>query len=193
MFWQRLKTRRALTANAVDHPLVTGGGVASHRPRGHVPLVIREPETGFGETQVRSTVTVAAVREGDAGWHPEALVERLAELAAADALLVVFGSGARSAQHTMVAQLRRATPRREVVAVNARHRHDELLRDAATVERLLDAGSLPVVVTPVAALHDVTAEIASYLRADRVLRVLHNALRTDLCLVWQRRAEPCVN
>jgi len=54
------------------------------------------------------------------------------------------------------------------------------------VERLLDAGNLPVVVTPAAALHDVTAEIASYLRADRVLRVL----RTELHQVWQR---PSVN
>ena len=192
MIWQRLTTRLALTAIPVDYPPAIGAA-ASHRRRGHVPLVVREPESGCGETQSRSTVTVAAVREGDAGCHPEAVVERLAELAAADALLVVFGSGARSAQHAMLAQLRRATPRREVVAVNSRHRHDEVLRDAATVERLLDAGSLPVVVTPVAALHDIPAEIASYLRADRVLRVMHNAFWTDLCPVWQRHAEPCVN
>jgi len=47
----------------------------------------------------------------------------------------------------MVADLRSRIPRQEVVAMRVRHRHGDLLRDAAAVERLLDAGNVPVVVT----------------------------------------------
>ncbi|WP_030439892.1 hypothetical protein [Actinoplanes subtropicus] len=167
--------------------------------RSHVPLVVREPEAGWwaaqqaGTRQAGSSVTVAAVRERDAAWHPEMVMSRLAALAADRELLVVFGSNVRSVQHSMAAGLRARLPRQEVVAMRVRHRHGEMLRDAAIVERLLDAGSLPVVVTPVAALLDVTAEIASYLRADRVLRVLRTLEGADLCQVWQRRREPSLN
>jgi hypothetical protein len=61
------------------------------------------------------------------------------------------------------------------------------------VEGLLDAGRLPVVVTPANAMHDVTAEIASYLRADRVLRLLQTSAGADFREVWHRRLEPDVN
>lgn len=182
MLWQRFTARRALTAIPVE--CSRGAGA-----RSHVPLVIREPEAGWWEAQARSTVTVAAVRESDAAWHPRMLMARLAELAVDDELLVVFGSNARSVQHAMVADLRAHLPGNEVVAMRVRHRHGDLLRDAATAERLLDAGSVPVLVTPVAAMHDVTAEIASYLRADRVLRVLRTQAGADLCPVWQRSPE----
>ncbi|MFF5291138.1 hypothetical protein [Paractinoplanes globisporus] len=161
--------------------------------RSHVPMVIREPEAGWWEAQARATVTVAEVRESDAAWHPEMVMSHLAALAVDDELLVVFGSHVRSVQHAMVADLRSRLPRHEVVAMRVRHRHGDLLRDAATVERLLDAGSLPVVVTPIAAMHDVTAEIASYLRADRVLRVLRTLEGAELCPVWERHPEPSVN
>jgi hypothetical protein len=107
-------------------------------------------------------------------------------------LLVVFGSHGRALQHGLVAGLRHRLRRREVVTVPVRHRHGQLLRDAAVVEELLDAGRLPVVVTPSNAMHDVTAEIASYLRADRVLRVLRTSTGAGLCQVW-RRPEPSVN
>jgi hypothetical protein len=171
-----------------------GGSAPAQRSRAsHVPLVIREPEASWWDVQARSSVTVAAVREGDAGWHPEVVVARLAELATDEELLVVFGSGARSVQHQLIAALRRCLPRHEVVAVPVRHRHGQLLRDAATVEGLLDAGRLPVIVTPAPAMHDVTAEIASYLRADRVLRVLHTADGADLYRVWERHPEPSLS
>jgi len=158
-------------------------------------MVVREPEAGWwaAQEQASSSVTVAAVREGDAAWHPEMVMSRLAALATDEELLVVFGSNARSVQHAMVADLRARLPRHQVVAMRVRHRHGDLLRDAAVVERLLDTGGLPVVVTPVAALLDVTAEIASYLRADRVLRVLRTLEGADLCQVWQRRPEPSLN
>jgi hypothetical protein len=151
-------------------------------------MVIREPEAGWWEAQARATVTIAAIREGDAAWHPEMLMSSLVQIAADEELLVVFGSNARSVQHAMVTDLRARLPRREIVAMRVRHRHGDLLRDAATVEELLDAGSLPVVVTPVSAMHEVTAEIASYLRADRVLRVLRTLAGAEFRQVWRRPA-----
>ena len=189
MLWQRFTAQRALTAI----PAECARGTAA---RSHVPLVVREPEAGWWAAQEQaagSSVTVAAVREGDAAWHPEMVMSRLATLAIDEELLVVLGSNARSVQHSMVADLRARLPRHQVVALRVRHRHGDLLRDAATVERLLDAGRLPVVVTPVSALSDVTAEIASYLRADRVLRVLRTLEGAHLRQVWQRRAEPSLN
>ena len=188
MLWQRFTARRALTAIPVECTRGTS-------PRSHVPMVVREPETGWwaAQEQAGSSVTVAAVREGDAAWHPEMVMSRLAALATGEELLVVFGSNARSVQHAMVAELRGRLPRHQVVPMRVRHRHGDLLRDAANVERLLDAGSLPVLITPVSALLDVTAEIASYLRADRVLRVLRTLQGADLCQVWQRRPEPSLN
>ncbi|MFC7529934.1 hypothetical protein [Actinoplanes sp. GCM10030250] len=184
-----MTTRRKLTAEPVEFRW--GGGSTARRPR-HVPMVIREPEAVWLEVEPRSSVTVAAVREGDADWHPERVMRRLAELAAGEALLVVLGSDDRPVGDAVVAELRRCLPLREVVAVPVRHRHGQLLRDAATVEGLLDAGRLPVVVTPAGTMLDVTAEIASYLRADRVLRVLDTTEGAGLCQVW-RRPEPSVN
>lgn len=174
----------------------TGTARLGRQPRSpHVRLVVREPEAGLLEATepdvpaAAPAVTVAAIQEGDAGWQSEAVVSRLAELAAAAELLVVLGSDTGHRHQAMIAALRADLPRREVVAVPVRHRHGELLRDAAAVERLLDAGSLPVVVTPAAAMHDVTAEIASYLCADRVLRTAGGA---DLYPVWRRHLTTCV-
>jgi hypothetical protein len=193
LFWRRFTTRRTLTAELVEFRWGAGGGSATWWPK-HVPLVIREPEAEGWDVRTRPTVTVAAIREDDAAWHPERVVECLAERAAGDELLVVFGSGGLALHHAVVAELRRRLPGREVVPVPVRHRHGELLRDAATVEGLLDAGRLPVVVTPAGAMHDVTAEIASYLRADRVLRLLrHTSADADFRQVWHRRPEPSVN
>lgn len=158
-----------------------------------MPLVIREPEAEGWGVRTRATVTVAAVREGDAAWHPERVLKRLAEQAADDELLVIFGSNGRALHNAVVAELRHRLPQREVVTVAVRHRHGQLLRDAANVEGLLDAGRLPVVVTPANAMHDVTAEIASYLRADRVLRLLQTSAGADFREVWHRRLEPDVN
>jgi hypothetical protein len=132
--------------------------------------MVREPETQWWAEQPRSTMTVAAVRESEAF-----ALAGLAALAAEDELLVVLGSGRRAVQHAIVQELRNRLPRHDIVALFVRHRHGDLLRDAARVERLLDLGSLPVVITASAALNDVTAEIASYLRADRVLRRLEPA------------------
>jgi precorrin-6B methylase 1 len=153
-------------------------------------MVVREPEAGWWEAQARATVTVVAVFEGDT-CHSD-VVARLAEVATDDELLVVFGSSARSVQHWLVAELRARLPRRVVLPMRVRHRHDDLLPAAAIVEELLNAGRLPVVVTSPTAMHDVTAEIASYLRADRVLRVLGSDEGADLYAVWRRQTAQAV-
>jgi hypothetical protein len=156
-------------------------------------MVVREPEASWWDVQPRAAVTVAAVREDDASWRLGSVVSRLAEIAAEDELLVIFGATRRAGTQRMVAELREQIPAHDVVAMPVRHRHDELLRDAATVEWLLDLGSLPVMVTAPLSINDVTAEIASYLRADRVLRVLGTGAHADLFRVWQRRQEMSVN
>lgn len=137
-------------------------------------------------------MTVAAVRETDAAGRPETVAAQLAALAAGQELLVVFGSNARSVQHALIADLRAHLHDREVTVMRIRHRHGALPQNAATVESLLDAGTVPVVVTPATTMPHIAAELASYLRADRVLRVLHTAAGADLFQVWQR-PEPALN
>jgi hypothetical protein len=187
VIWQSFTACRALTADPVD--LRRGWrGTTSERRR--APLVVREPEAAWWQAQVRSTVTVAELGEHDVAGHRGHLMTRLAGLAADDGLLVVFGSDGRTDPHGLVAELRRRLPRHDVVAVAVQHGRERLLRYAAAVERLLDGGGVPVVITPAAVLHEVTAGIASYLRADRVLRTAGGA---DLRLVWRRGTRAGVN
>jgi hypothetical protein len=220
VIWQRLSAHRA--------PAVPGhGGQTARRVRAWrherraraasmPPLVIREPEAGWWETQPdlderpaappggdvtlggdtmvgSATMTVAVLPERDA--DTDAVVARLAELAVADELVVVFGSAscAHPGQHAVIAGLRGRLPRHHVVAVHVRNRGADLRRHGAALERFLDDGSLPVVVTASTAMHDVTAAISSYVRADRVLRVFRTATGADLYQVWHRQPEPGVN
>jgi hypothetical protein len=176
LLWLRLTTPRALTSTPPDCTAGTG--------RPHRPLVVREPEPYWWAE--RAGVTVAAIHETEAAGHPETVTANLAALAADQELLIVLGSNARSVQHTLAADLRASLPRHTIVVMRARHRHSELVQDAAMVERLLNIGALPIVITPISALLDVTAEITSYLRADRVLRVLPTVDGTKLCEIWQR-------
>ena len=89
MLWQRFMAPRALTAIPVE---CTRGRETSS----HVPLVVREPEAGWwAAQQIGSSVTVAAVREGDTAGHPQMVMSRLAALATDEELLVVFGSNAQ--------------------------------------------------------------------------------------------------
>jgi hypothetical protein len=166
-------------------------------------LVIREPEESWWATQdewdeaaatpLGATTTVAAFSDRDA--DTDGVVARLAELAVADELLIVFGSafGARPGQQAVLAGLRSRLPRHHVVAVHVQHRGADMRKHAAVLERFLEVGSLPVVVTASAAMHDVTAEISSYVQADRVLRVFSSTTGPDLYSVWRRQPEPCVN
>jgi hypothetical protein len=63
----------------------------------------------------------------------------------------------------------------------------------AALDRFLDTGNLPVVVTAPNAVADVGAEISSYVRADRVLRLFRTTTGADLYQVWHRRPEPALN
>ena len=167
------------------------------------PLVIREPEASWWETQAElnepavtppdcPTMTVAVLKEREA--ETDAVVARLAELAVADELLVVFGSASNPRPgQAMIAGLRGHLPRHHVVAVHVRHRGADVRRYAAALERFLDAGSLPVVLTASADMHDVAAEISSYVRADRVLRVFRTTTGADLYQLWRRQPEPSFN
>jgi len=163
--------------------------------------VIREPEAGWWRAQTDldeerrgdATTTVAVLRDHDGGT--DAVVARLAELAVDDELLVVCGSGssARPGQDAVITRLRGRLPRHDVVALQVGGPGMETRRQAVTLERALDAGSVPVVVTASGVLHAVTAEISSLVRADRVLRVFGTATGAGLCQVWRRHPEPSVN
>ncbi|MET8147078.1 hypothetical protein ACIBSW_12470 [Actinoplanes sp. NPDC049668] len=163
------------------------------------PMVVREPEAAWWRVQADldgwasggATTTVAVLEDRDAA--DDSVLASLARLAVADELLVVFGvaAGAYPAQHHMITGLRGRLPRHDVVAMHVRHRGAASHWQAA-LDLFLDAGRLPVVVTAAAVLQDVTAEISSYVRADRVLRVFGTGTGADLYQVW-RRPEPSVN
>jgi len=204
VIWQRISARRGLgTLPGDPRPIIRpipGARRESRSAAVCVPQrVVREPEASwwraqddFGElSPARATTTVAVLREQDAGT--DTAVARLAELAVADELLVVFGSAAfrRPGEHTMIAGLRDRLPRHDVVAVPVRHRGVGR-RWYARLGRFLEAGRLPVVVTAAACLPEVTAEISSYVRADRVLRVSGTTSHAEVQQVWQR-SEPSVN
>lgn len=196
MIWQRISAHRAPTAPNT---------VRCVRPRQHdrmaivPPVIIREPEASWWEAQAGlgaaagGGTTVAAIHERDA--DTDDVVDRLAELAADGDLLVVLGSGSgiEPARHAVIDGLRGRLPAYDVVGVHLQRRGEDLDRKAVALAWLLAAGRLPVAVTVPAAMHDVTARLASYLHADRVLRVFRTTTGADLYQVWGRRPEPCVN
>jgi hypothetical protein len=147
---------------------------------------VREPEQAWWDVQDRndqpseSTMTVAAVHDWDAEHDASAVVATLAGLAVDDELLVVCGTDRESAGRKILAGLRIELPRHDVVALAARPDLARLLG------RLLDAGSLPVVLTDAGAMHDVTAELAGVVHADRVVRVFRTPAGADLYPVWRR-------
>jgi len=162
------------------------------------PMTIREPESGWWEhmESERSagdfpSVTVAVLGESETRWGVGAVVARLADLAINDELLIVYGTERRfrPGDCPVVSRLREQLPRHHVIAVPiARYRRTLGLQDAALVDHFLENGSLPVVVTPAPAVHDVAAELASRLRADRVVRVSWTLDGVDVCQVWHRTA-----
>jgi len=204
--WQGITESAA--SSGVCRPITRGATVVRQRHArvaGAPKMVVREPEASWWETQEQldepavdsggATVTVAAVREWDAGRDPFDVTSRLAQLAVQDELLVVFGAGPGDlpGHHAVVAGLRMCLPRHDVVTLEARDRRAGLAQVAALLARFLDAGRLPVLVTEADALHDVTAEVASHLRADRVLRVFSTPEGADLYQVWQRHSRSGVN
>jgi hypothetical protein len=162
------------------------------------PPVILEPESGWWalyDDLDDATVTVAVLDEPQTGRGAEAAISRLAQLAAHDELLVVYGAGGSApGHHAVTAGLRSRLPRRHVVALQVCPHDGGLRPDAAVaVGRFLNDGSLPVLVTPVSAVLGVTAEISSYLRADRVLRVADTSSGAALRQVWRRQTTAQAN
>jgi len=208
VIWQRIGAHRAPALHGAGRRTAGDLPASRHEQRSQVALaprpVIREPEASWWAIQAEldeqmatpsagPTMTIAVLQEREA--ESDAVVARLAALAVADELLVIFGSTSspEQGQHPVVAGLRGHLPRHDVVAVHVRHRGADIRRHAATLDRLMDGGSLPVVVTAPAAMHHVTAEISSYVRADRVLRVFRTSTGADLFQVWRRQPEPAVN
>jgi hypothetical protein len=138
-----------------------------------------------------TALTIAIIPAADARRGAPAAASRLAELAVNDELLVVCGSSEQrsgSDAQAVTGGLRSLLPRHDVVALHVTPYVPAFRRDAALIGELLEIGSLPVVVTPAAAVREVVAQLFSYLRADRVLTVSCTTRRTDLRQVWPRRS-----
>ncbi|WP_328477973.1 hypothetical protein OHA21_25900 [Actinoplanes sp. NBC_00393] len=162
--------------------------------------VIREPEAGWWQAQEAQdgadpTVTVVVLHDHEARGDGGSAMSRLAARAGLDddELLVMLGMSAPAPDHrAVITGLRERLPGRRVVELRVR-RDDTFQECAIAAGQLLAEGGLPVVVTSAAALHTVTAQLSSYLRADQVLRVLQTAWGTDLHQVWSRRSDPVLN
>ena len=119
------------------------------------------------------------------------MVARLAELAANDELVVVYGSDEpavpRRPADVLVAGLRDRLPRHSVVALPVGLRTGSVGQRAALFGEFVESGAVAIAVTPTGELSGVTAQLSSYLQADRVLLVSYS--RTDgagVHEVWDR-------
>jgi hypothetical protein len=175
----------------------------------HVPrLIVREPEISWWRAQDAwdmwpepgrpaaesdaPVITIAVVGDSETSWNTDAVVLRLAQLAAADELVVVYGH--REPGHQAVlAGMRDRLPRHHIVDVQVRRPAEVRCDTGTALKRLLEEGSVAVVVTDLEATHSITAEISSRLQADRVLRVFCTPAGADLHQVWHRRPAPVVN
>jgi hypothetical protein len=87
----------------------------------------------------------------------------------------------------LVTGLRDRLPRHRVVAVRVGLHTGSLGRDAALFGEFVESGAVAIAVTPTEDLRGVTAELSTYLRADRVLMVSYTlAAGADLHEVWGR-------
>ncbi|MFG1610804.1 MFS transporter [Actinoplanes sp. NPDC049265] len=121
-----------------------------------------------------TAMTIAVVGETDTRWGGAAVVARLAELAANDELVVVYGADGlrtRVSGRVMANGLRDRLPRHRVVAVPVGRDVADLGREALVLGEFVDAGMLAIAVTPAAEMRSVAADLSIYLQADRVLEV----------------------
>lgn len=121
-------------------------------------------------------MTVAVLGESDTRLGAAAIVSRLAELAASDELIVVYGTDDRArprlSPHALAAGLRDRLPRHSVVAVRIARDPEALGRDALLLGEYVEAGTVAIAVTPAAAdPRSVAAELSIYLQADRAMKV----------------------
>jgi hypothetical protein len=138
-----------------------------------------------------TAMTVAVVGESDTQLGAAAVVARLAELAANDELVVVYGcdkpARPRLTANVLVTGLRDRLPRHSVVALPVARHTAAPGQLAAMLDEFVETGTIAIAVTPTANLRDVAAELSSFLRADRVLVVSYMpAEGTDLHEVWNR-------
>jgi NNP family nitrate/nitrite transporter-like MFS transporter len=131
-------------------------------------------------------MTIMVVDQSETRFGASAIVSRLAQLAATDELVVVYGSDEPPRPHpnVLVAGLRYCLPRFCVVALDSRHSiwSPELLGEFA------EAGTVTITATPSADLGRVAAELTSYLRADRLLMMSYTLTHgANLHQVWRRR------
>jgi NNP family nitrate/nitrite transporter-like MFS transporter len=138
-----------------------------------------------------TAMTVAVVGESDTRLGAAAVVARLAELAASDELVVIYGSDEparpRLNANVLVTGLRHRLPRHSVVAVRVGLRTGALDRDAAMFDEFVESGAVTIAVTPSDDLRGVAAQLSSYLRADRVLKVSYSlAAGAEAHQVWER-------
>jgi len=140
-----------------------------------------------------TAMTVAVVGESDTRWGAAAVVARLAELATRDELLVIYGRDtapdSRRDTNVLLAGLRERLPRHEVVAVRIGPGIGSPGSNAALVGEFVESGAVPIAVAPTVEVGDVAAQLSTYLRADRVLKVSYTlAGGANLHEVWDRRA-----
>jgi hypothetical protein len=141
-----------------------------------------------------TAMTVAVVDEADTRWGAAAVVARLAELAASDELVVVYGSDepqrSRLIGNVLVAGLRDRLPRHGVVGLQAALYAGAQDRLAGILGDFLEAGDVAVAVTPTADLRRVAARLCSRLRADRILKISYTlADGAGTHEVWTRRSK----
>jgi hypothetical protein len=159
--------------------------------RGASP-VEHEATDDWPETDIQpgtTAMSVVVVGELETRQAAAAVAVRLAEVAVNDELLVIYGSDERVAEpgaQEMVAGLRGHLPRHDIVALNVTPHSGAMGRHAAVVDEYLEIGSLPVVVTPVASVRELTVRFSDYLRADRVLSMTCTTGGADLREVWHR-------
>ncbi len=122
-----------------------------------------------------TAMTIAVVNEPDARLGAAAIVNRLADLATSDELVVVYGADEharpRTTAHAVATGLRERLPRHQVVIVRVAHDARTLGPDALLLGEHLDAGTLAIAVAPAAHARGVATDLALYLQADRLLEV----------------------
>jgi NNP family nitrate/nitrite transporter-like MFS transporter len=122
-----------------------------------------------------TTMTVAVLGESDTRLGAAAVVARLAELAASDELVVVYGADERTrprlSAQALADGIRDRLPRHSVVAVRIAQQPGALGRDALLLGEYVEAGTLAIAVAPTADLRGVAADLRTYLQADRVVMV----------------------
>lgn len=171
-----------------QHALTRTGHRGSRWER---PTTVREQESAWWlaehepatQADLVTAVTVAVVGESECRWGMRAVLARLAGLAATDELLIVFGTERRDAPAggCVVSGLRDHLPRHHIVDIYVPPPAAGLgRRDTDLVERLMEDGSLPVVVTSACSMHDIAASLATSVRADRVVRLSRTIHGVDL-------------